>query len=79
MDFDLNAPFTSLRKISETVDSQMHWSKSSKWIQLGAFAKMDRLTALSGGFLFVIVEIWSNWRDLVQISNFILRYEFESP
>jgi len=36
VDLDLNSPFTFLHKISESVDSPVYWSKSSKWIQLGA-------------------------------------------
>jgi hypothetical protein len=36
VDIDLNSPFTFLHNISESVDSPIYWSKSSKWIQLGA-------------------------------------------
>ena len=36
VDIDLNSPFTFLHGISESVDSPIYWSKSSKWIQLGA-------------------------------------------
>ena len=38
-DFDLKSPFTVLHKISESVDSPIYWSTSSKWIQLGASIK----------------------------------------